>query len=94
MLAVAAMVGVFVDICSGMVRMRMRGSGVSLLRVRARQLHGSGHRMQRKRGHQEPDQQCREQTVHRCSEYSTGILAPEQAGSGGCEAASSARKSA
>lgn len=35
-----------------------------LLNTRARHIDGRSHRMQRKRGHQKPDQQCREQAVH------------------------------
>lgn len=93
--AVVAMVGVFVDSCGAVVRMQIgrRVSGVLLLRMRARHVDGGGHRMQRERGHQEPDQQCREQTIHKCGEYSTGILAPEQVGAGGCDGATRARNS-
>lgn len=36
----------------------------------ARHAGGSGDRVERKHGHQEPNQKCRERTVHRLDEYS------------------------
>jgi len=44
----------------------------------ARHAGGSGCRVERKHGHQEPNQKCRERTVHRFAEYSTTLFCFEQ----------------
>ncbi len=60
---------------SHVVRMlgRRRGAGL-LLNRSAGHADGRSNRMQRKRGHQEPYQQCREQAVHRSVQYSTTVF--------------------
>ena len=68
------------------MRMHVAGSGVRHMLVcerhgdlrqnrRARHIDGTGNRMEREHAHQEPDQQCREQTVHRSNQYSTAVAA-------------------
>jgi hypothetical protein len=44
----------------------------------ARHAGGSGDRVERKHGHQEPNQKCRERSVHRFAEYSMALFCFEQ----------------
>ena len=52
---------------------RRRGAGL-LLNRRAGHADGGRDRVQRKRSHQEPYQQCREQAVHRFVQYSMTVF--------------------
>lgn len=48
-------------------------AGLALIR-RARHSNAGSNRMQRKDGHQEPNQECRERAVHSWTEYSTAVF--------------------
>ena len=57
-----------------MRRVHAQLSNNRLWNRRAGHVDGGSHRVQRQCGHQEPDQQCREQTVHRSNQYSTAVF--------------------
>ena len=71
----SVVMGMFVIRSNRSGRMAGRMCSTCLLNRRARHADGRRYRMQRERGHQEPNQQCREQTVHMLNEYSTTVFA-------------------